>query len=156
MNSKIIFPLLIISLFSVTIYADVTYKWLDENGQVQYTQLPPPPEYRDSLDIVEINPNKKYLNVLKKDSSKKEIPVRSLEGEEKRTITSETAPEKVDDEKYKERLKEACASAERSLESYKNPRVNIKDKSGNYRDATEAERKAGIKRAEDAMKKYCK
>jgi len=124
------------------------YKWVDENGQVQYTQHPPPgdvkaetikPPARVDTEgaLKELEQQQKDLDAIK-------------EGRDKR-VAEET---KVAEGKAFNA--ENCRRAQASVASYQVPNALIAQPDGSRTRITEEERLAGLKKAEDAVKEYCK
>ena len=124
------------------------YKWVDEDGVTQYTQTPPPGEIEAKTIEVETGP-------ASAPAATKDKPA-SQDTSKKENKEETAAEDTISDAEYEAQVKQACESARKSLVSYQRNRVNLVDKDGNVRVAGEDERQAGLKAAEDAIKKYCK
>ncbi len=124
------------------------YKWVDEDGVTQYTQTPPPGEIE--AKTIEVEKGPAPASAASKDKS---VLQNTVKKEEKEQAAAEDT---ISDAEYEAQVQKACESARKSLLSYQRNRVNLVDKDGNVRVAGEEERQAGLKAAEQAIKKYCK
>jgi len=127
-----------------------TYKWVDENGVTQYTATPPPAaDYKTIKD-----PAKPAVDPVK---AQGELEKR-LEDFNKRQ--EEQSKAKAEATKQAEEIATAeknCAQAKKNLNVLQNSvRIRYTEKDGSLRFLSNEEREANIKRAQDAIKSYCK
>lgn len=132
-------------LTSPTAYA--TYKWIDEDGNVVYSQRPPPEGQYESIRVKPSKPSKRSPKESKstkgsewlKNSTDKRKGNRKIEAEEK---------------KNNELRKKNCAKARKQLEIY-TVYSRVKDDKGNFRRITDNERRAGQSEAKQAIREFC-
>lgn len=127
-----------------------TYKWVDENGVTQYTATPPPTGDFKAIKA----PSKPAVDPAKAQS---ELEKR-LEAFTKRKDDTNKAQKEADDAATKTaESKKNCEQAKKNLNLLiTKVRVRYKEKDGSSRYLTDDEREANMKRAQDAIKKYCK
>ncbi len=144
------FMFFILVSFSTVMVRDATaeiYKWVDEDGTVQYTQTPPP----DNKDYAMIKPPPPVdaSQVKKRFETQKKIVDESLE---QRKL-------KEEEEYYarleKEQRESNCALARKRLASYQLPRVQFLQEDGSRVRATEEQRQAEIKKSQDMVNEFC-
>ena len=123
-----------------------TYKWVDQDGNVVYSQNPPPegqyetirvkPESRKSTNIGgEVNSNKAFLQEAdKKRSDDKKI----------QAATEKSAKIRADN----------CQNAKNQLEFYTVHR-SIKGKDGEYKRMDDKDREQKLQEARQAIKDFC-
>ena len=145
--SSHLYVLLTCLFFTFSVPAKM-YKWVDENGQVQYTQNPPPGD----IEAKEIKPPPKVDT---------EAAQRSLEAQKKRVEEQyeERMNAKKENEESEQQAKEKeekCNQARNRLASFQRPRVNLVDEEGNPARATEEQRLAGIEKAKEYLSENCK
>ncbi|MBI2994033.1 MAG: DUF4124 domain-containing protein [Gammaproteobacteria bacterium] len=124
------------------------YKWVDENGEVQYTQQPPP----GNIKAETIKPPPKVdTEGAQKELEQQQKEVDALkENRDKRTEEVKTA---ADDKAFNA---ENCRRAQASVASFSVPNALIAQSDGSRTRITEEERLAGLKKAEDGVKEFCK
>jgi len=124
------------------------YKWTDTDGNVHYSQSPPP---------------QGQFQTLKPNASATTRPVQS-DTAKTAIQPAEEAPQAVDPEQEKREQQRKqleadiaeynCAAAREQIEIYKNYK-RIQDTQGNISVLSDEERAAKIKAAEKTIKKYC-
>jgi len=127
-----------------------TYKWVDENGVTQYTATPPP-----NGDFKTIKPpSKPAVDPVK---AQGEFDKR-LEAFNKRQEKTQKAKKEADEQAAKKAdAEKKCAQAKKNLNLFQvKVRVRFAEKDGSARYLTDDERAANIKRAQEAIKSYCK
>lgn len=148
---KLLQTLVLVLSMSVAFSAQAKmYKWVDEDGVTHYTQTPPPGDIESSTIKPRTGPEPTAAD--KKDNS---IGKNQKDKDDKKKAEVES-DDGISDAEYEAQVKQACESARKSYQSYQRPRVNIQNEDGSYRVAGEEERQAGLKRAQDAINKYCK
>lgn len=125
----------------------VTYKWTDAEGNVHYTQSPPP----DGIEAETIKPPPKVDT---------EAANKALEKREKALDESRGKRLKqAEKEKQKEQelaLKQSnCEQAKARLATYQKPRVNLVDEAGNYTKINEEKRMAELEKSRQLVKEHC-
>ena len=124
------------------------YKWLDADGNTHYTQHPPPagiegktikppPKVNSETARKLLENRQKHLNQLRDDRNK--------------SVDTQMKAQQEDDNQ-----RAACEQAKASLASFQRPRVNLLDKDGNSRRATEEERLSKLATSQEAVNKLCK
>ena len=124
------------------------YKWVDANGNVQYTQTPPPggikakeikaPPHIDSSAAV------KELEQQQTDLDKK-VEQRAKTAEKDQQAQQETAEKQ-----------QKCDQARLRLSSFERPRVRANEEDGVRRKIPEEERTAEMEKARAAVQELCK
>ena len=123
-----------------------TYKWVDENGVTQYTATPPPTGDFKAIKA----PSKPAVDPAKAQS---ELEKR-LEAFTKRKDDANKAQKEADEKATNNANKKAnCEKARKNLTTI-NTKVIVRKADGSI--LTEKERADRTKRANDAIKKYCK
>ncbi len=126
------------------------YKWVDESGVTQYTATPPP-----NGDFKTIKPpSKPAVDPVK---AKGEFDKR-LENFNKRQEETNKAKKEADKKAAKKaEYKKNCDKAKKNLNLLQTKvRVRYTDEDGSVRYLTDDERAANLKRAQEAVKSYCK
>jgi hypothetical protein len=128
--------------------AAAMYKWVDENGQVQYTQTPPP----GGIEATEIQPPPEPADqegtIQREETLEKGL-------DERREAREKAATETADEAAYQKEKAQRCEAARHRLDQAQYPLTNFVDPDGTQRRATEEERQAQIKQAEEQVKKFC-
>ena len=143
---RIFITSLLFGLIMVSTNAATTYKWVDENGNVVYSQQPP-----------EEGP---YETIKTKNSSKTGIssstPSSSFATEVKKETEVQNLDRKVEQEAAKsEKLRaDNCRAAKNNLETYTVYR-RIKNDQGEIIRLDDNERAKRIQEAKDAIKEFC-
>lgn len=148
---KLLQTLVLVVSMSVMFAAQAKmYKWVDEDGVTHYTQTPPPGDIESKTITPRTGPEPKPAD-------KKENTIGKIQKDKDDKKKAETeSDDGLSDAEYEAQVKQACESARKSYQSFQRPRVNIQNKDGSYRVAGEEERQAGLKRAQEAINKYCK
>lgn len=127
------------------------YKWVDQNGKIQYTDHPPPPEISQNEKIVKIQSAQPSINeeqgmskdLLAKEPALKES--RALRDAEKQQQLAEAAMKK-----------ENCLRAKSNLELLKNSeRLSAPDGNGGIIDVDDALRQKYADQAAKDIASYC-
>ena len=125
-----------------------TYKWVDENGKVQYTQTPPPA----GIDAETIKPPP----AVESDAAIKQM-------QEQDDLAAKLRKQRQEEGVQKERQEEAlalqkknCEMAKASRASYDHPLVKYVQADGSKVMPTEEQRQADIKKSDDMIKEFCK
>lgn len=124
------------------------YKWVDENGNVQYTQTPPPAGV--TAETLQPPPPVESGTAIKQmqetDTKAEELRKQRLEQAEKEARGAEALALQ----------QKNCQMAKDRLASYDRPRTQFVKEDGSRVRATEEERQAEIKKSEDMIKEFCK
>jgi hypothetical protein len=124
------------------------YKWVDENGQVQYTQTPPP----GNIEATEIKPPPPPADaegaIRREESLEKALDER-LEARE------QSAKEAAEEAEYQKQRAQRCEAAKHRLSQTEYPLSNFIEPDGTQRRATEEERQEQIRQAEAQVKEFC-
>ena len=139
--------LLLLGILPATAPAAV-YKWVDENGQVQYTQTPPPGD----IEATELKPPPEPADQA---GTIERVEAREKGLEERRESREQSAKEAADDAEYEKQKAQRCEAAKRRLEQLQYPRTNLVDPDGTERRATEEERLEKLREAEGQVKDFC-
>ena len=134
-------------LLAGNVYA-VTYKWVDADGNVQYTQMPPPAgiEAETIAPPPAVDSDAAIKQMQEEDSQAGELRKQRLEQEKNESRAAEAVALQ----------KKNCQMARDRLASYDRPRVKFEQKDGSKVRATEEERQEQIKISEGMIKEYCK
>jgi hypothetical protein len=125
------------------------YKWVDENGNVQYTQTPPPANVK--AETIQPPPPDTNSAAALKQLSDQEQQLKDMDKQRKEQADKEA--------KAAEELalqQKNCQMAKDRLASYARPRVKFVQPDGTRVRATEEERQEQIKKSEDMIKEFCK
>lgn len=123
-----------------------TYKWVDKDGNVVYSQHPPP---SGKFESIRVKPSPRY-NPSAENASK----------QSKQFLENSTADRKnqaklkAEQEKNLALRKKNCQTAKQQLEFYTVYGRRKNDK-GEYVRVTDKEREAGLKEAKQAIKDFC-
>ncbi|MEX2525154.1 MAG: DUF4124 domain-containing protein [Gammaproteobacteria bacterium] len=123
------------------------YKWTDEDGQVHYSQSPPPGDRQaETIDATRSDASEEALQELEKDKARAEA-LRKARLEEQR--------EKKQAEEEKAWKEENCRRARDRLHSYSVPNALIKQQDGSRIRVDEETRQKELARAREMIQKYC-
>ena len=124
------------------------YKWVDDNGNVTYSQQKPPDRKAQTLEL---------KGVESPDPEAAEKLEQLKDREQSRRKDREFAKEQTDAAKAREaRLKQNCEIARQNVRILKDsPRVQDKDESGEAYFLDDAQRKSRLQQAEQQVKDYC-
>jgi len=148
--SRIIF-FAALSVFSSLTSAGI-YKWVDEQGNVHYSQQPPANTSAQKMKVQHHAP--RDVSSYKKPTLKK--PGASADNSEKNAATTE--PEKKPETRAeKKRRLAACEQARRNLKYMSEVgRIREKDKDGNTVYLSQKQKEAKMKQARELISKHCK
>ena len=138
----------VLFFFAANSYADV-YKWIDEDGQVHYSQQPPPGQQAEMIKAPPppaIDPAKAQQEI---DTLIEQQKADELASEDK-TIQAGKEQERAN------QLKANCQAAKRNLKAYQdNPGRRLMDDKGNVTRPTEEERQQKIRESQQKVKEFC-
>ena len=143
---RIFITSLLLSLIMVSANATTTYKWIDENGNVVYSQQPPE--------------EKPYETIKTKRSSTTQISTPSPTSSFATEVKKETEEQKLDQTVEQEAAKSAqlradnCKAAKNNLETYTVYR-RIKNDQGEIIRLDDNERARLIEESKKAIKEFC-
>ena len=143
--NRIFITSLLFSLIMLSANAATTYKWLDENGNVVYSQQPPPEGPYETIKT-KTSPS----------SSSTPPPSSSFTTQVKEEAEETELDNKVQQEAAKsEKLRaDNCKAAKNNLETYTVYR-RIKNDKGEIIRLDDNERAKRIQEAKDAIKEFC-
>ena len=135
-------------LTSSQVQAVATYKWLDQNGSVHYTQHPPA-EGIAYEKIQTIRPSKSSSgSTVKSSSAARDSILADKEKSDKNNLVEKEVAKNADTRKKN------CELAKKQLNFYQVQR-RWKDKDGNVKSMTDSERKAKLEESKQNIKDYC-
>ncbi len=137
----------LLACLSAPVMAEI-YKWVDAEGNVHYTQNPPP----DGVEAALIKPPPRVDAAAAEEALKEK-----LEGIDSRADArrKQAAEQQQADAKMKARERR-CADAKRRRDSYRAPRVNAIAKDGTYTRLPEEQRLSELKKTNDYISEHCK
>lgn len=156
--------LFIISLSGVTAHAGM-YKYIDEDGNVSYSQTPPPSGDYKSIKLPK-EATRSHLTKKERDAARQKsrdsIMGKTIDGEDPASDTRAGAnPDKAEEKlvrdearKNKNERKDLCKQARESknkLEVYR----RFRDKDGNVIRYSDEERAKRLSNANEAIKQFC-
>ena len=126
------------------------YKWVDANGDVHYSQTPPPPGVAG--ETLQPPPPDVDTETATKQLNEQERQLEELrkQRDEQADKESQAAAELALQQKNCQMAKDRLASYERR------PNINFVQEDGSRVRATEEERQAEIKKSEDMIQEFCK
>lgn len=152
------FLLLFLILASPSGYAALN-KWVDSEGQVHYSDLPPPPEIKGTklrgATNDQISPAQNEADAENTDSQN----IAEREAELKKSQQDKKAAEEkaAKELAYAEALKESCTAARKNLMILKDGRrIAELDDNGETVYMEDNQRQKNIERSEQDIAKYCK
>lgn len=141
----------LIVLFSITVNAQI-YKWVDESGKTQYTDVPPPPGVAKEGQRLNIKSSPISGN---NESSKSRNP-----GEERLEFDKRQQQKREKDAKQQakaEESKKKCIDAQGQLRLYTDsPRLTVPDGTGGIVFVDDDARQRKISDANKAIATFCK
>lgn len=141
----------LIVLFSISVNAQI-YKWVDESGKTQYTDVPPPPDVAKEGQRLNIKSSPISGN---NESSKSRNP-----GEEKLEFDKRQQQKREEDAKQQakaEENKKKCIDAQGQLRLYTDsPRLTVPDGAGGIVFVDDDARQRKISDANKAIATFCK
>lgn len=124
------------------------YKWVDADGNTQYTQLPPPGDIK--AETIKEPPK------IDTESAVKELEAKQKKLEEINKTRDEKKKAELKEQEHAALIKENCKQAKSKLENNQNTgRIRAVDEEGNVVRAPEEERQRRIKEAQEAVNKWC-
>jgi single-stranded DNA-binding protein len=141
----------LILLFSITVNAQI-YKWVDENGKTQYTDLPPPPGVAKEGQRLNIKSSPIPGN--NETSKSKNLAEERLEFDKRQQQKKE---EEVKQQAKAEENKKKCIDAQGQLRLYTDsPRLTVPDGAGGIAFVEDDARQKKIADANKAVATFCK
>ena len=143
--------ILFVSFFSSFLMAQA-YRWVDDQGNTVYSQLPPP----DDRTVKNITPPPPPAESPEEAQKKLDGEINQLnEAGKKRAVEKQYAAKKQADVKYN---RQQCDNARMNLEAISNrpPQTLFQTGDEDYRRFTPDQRAAQIKQANETIKKYCR
>lgn len=141
----------LIVLFSISVNAQI-YKWVDESGKTQYTDVPPPPGVAKEGQRLNIKSSPISGN---NESSKSRNP-----GEEKLEFDKRQQQKREEDAKQQakaEENKKKCIDAQGQLRLYTDsPRLTVPDGAGGIVFVDDDARQRKISDANKSIATFCK
>ena len=150
-------PFAVISLLSVSFFSGClsaqVYRWIDDQGQVVFSQSPPQGG-RDATSVT-LPPDPPAES---REQAREQLDeqIKQLdEAEGKRKLQQEAAAKKQADKNY---ARQQCANARENLEIINNrpPQTLFQRTDGSYMRLTAEERAEQIRQATDIVNKYCR
>ncbi len=142
---------LVLLTLPLAVSAGKVYKWVDENGQVHYGNMPPPVEQFETLDIKE--PPRR----VKEESGGSDLDD-TAQTDDGKLQQENLQPDRAEIErKRREVMRYNCAAARKNratLISFR--RIEIPDGQGGKRRLTDEEREAKLREAERQIREFCR
>lgn len=140
----------IIALFLLTSHAHAqVYKWVDEQGQTHFSQIPPP---TGEIEVIKTPPPA-------------EVDIEKTQQQIDHLIQQQADDDKIKQQQKEEQQKQAeeaeikaqnCQTAKRNLQAYQdNPSRRVTDEEGNVTRLTEEQRQQKIKELKQAVSEFC-
>jgi len=141
----------LIVLFSITVNAQI-YKWVDENGKTQYTDIPPPPGVAKEGKRLNIKSSPASGN--SETSQSRNLAEERLEFDKRQQNKKE---EEVKQQATAEESQKKCIDAQGQLRIYTDsPRLTVPDGAGGIAYVDDDVRQKKIDEANKAIVKFCK
>ncbi len=132
--------------FTLGVNAEM-YKWIDEDGNTQYSQSPP--IGNTAVEIIKPPSRVDTESAAKALDERKETADKLREDRIKSTEENQTAEEEALAKQQK------CDQARKRLASYQRPRVSLTNSDGSKRVLSDEERQAEIAKSNESIKTYC-
>ena len=133
------------------------YKWRDANGQVVYSQTPPPPELQTEAETVAPPPPPASAPARKAPAAKPAEPAAPAKAQKAGKPPQAKAPSPAGQAKKAEALAAKCERARKALNELRiKNRIMMPDGKGGYRVMTAEERAAQRRRLESDLRKHCR
>lgn len=139
-------PILLALLVSSNALAAM-YKWVDENGEVHYTQTPPPGDIQ--AETIKPPPDVNTEKAREELQQRQELVEKIREQRQEENQKEKLAQQEL------EKKRANCDMAKKRLDSYDQPRVRFVQPDGSRRYATEEERQAQIQKSKEMIKEFC-
>jgi len=133
------------------------YKWVDEQGNVHYSQQRPSNVQAERMNVQNYAPED--TSSYKRPGSKTDAEDNKAQTADDKNKTSDTeTPEKKPESKAdKKRRLAACAQARKNLATMQSVgRIRSKDKDGNASYISQQQKEAKMQQSRDLISKYCK
>lgn len=141
----------LIVLFSITVNAQI-YKWVDENGKTQYTDVPPPPGV--ATEGQRLNIKSSPISGNNETSKSKNLTEERFEFDKRQQQKKE---EEVKQQAKAEENKKKCIDAQGQLKLYTDsPRLTMPDGTGGIVFVDDDARQRKIADANKAIAAFCK
>ena len=144
---RIFITSLLFSLIMVSANATTTYKWLDENGNVVYSQQPPKEGPYETIKTKKSSPSSSPSTPPPSSSFATQVKEETEESELDSKVQQEAA-------KSEQLRADNCKAAKNNLETYTVYR-RIKNDQGEIIRLDDNERARRIQEAKDAIKEFC-
>jgi protein subunit release factor B len=148
---RVIFTVLLFT-FSMVSNGEL-YKWVDNNGNTQYTDQPPPAgaaktEKKLEIKLAPAQPAGEKTN------ARKSLAERELDFKKRRVAEEQ---EEAKQQKEAKENKDKCIQAKSKLKLYQEaPKLTVSDGKGGIIRADDAARQKGIDEAQKEIESYCK
>ncbi|MEE8321222.1 MAG: DUF4124 domain-containing protein [Gammaproteobacteria bacterium] len=139
---------MVISLIFTPITVAKMYKWVDAEGNTQYTQHPPPGD----IEAETIKPPPKVDT----EGAVKQLETQKKKATDLREDRLKAAGEKRKAEEDLALVKENCRRAQGNLTNYQRPRGLIAQPDGSRVRLTEEERQQKLAETRESIKEWCK
>ncbi|MCU7930436.1 MAG: DUF4124 domain-containing protein [Candidatus Thiodiazotropha sp. (ex Codakia rugifera)] len=146
MKQRLFFVL--IALISTTASAE-TYRWVNEDGVVTFSQSPPPDAKAETVKIRNTSPS----STSDSEDRLKELRQRLADSEEDRGLKKAKQKELADD---KARNRQNCNAARKNLEQLTALANRLYKVGDEYLRLTEEDRQKRMQQARDQIKEHCK
>lgn len=141
-----IFFILGLMIFSFSTATAAVYKWVDDKGNVHYSEIRPKDNAAKKLNVDSTPPAN--------NSSYKRPSLKTKDEDKKQNEANKAADSNGTNAKEKQ---EQCAQARKDIELMESTgRLRVKDAEGNVSYMSEEDKAARIKRNQDRIKLYCK
>ena len=145
--SRAVIVLALLTLAPLPNASAAAYKWVDQNGETHYSQMPPPDA---NVQVIKTPRSSSTPGTAQQPAATSKQPDTGKPAGDQ----TPQAKAKVEDAQIRA---ENCATARRNLEMLQTKsRVNVKDQNGLYHRLTEEERQAQIKDAQQQIDEFCK
>ena len=139
-----------LTLIATTLTAGKMYRWVDENGVTQYTQIPPP-----KGDATEVKPPPPPA--VSPEEAQRKLNAQRQQLEDLREDRSLAKQKTKEGKEEKAANTKNCQAARNNLKRLQeNPRGRWMQKDGQQTRHTDEERQAKIKEAQDQITEFCK
>jgi hypothetical protein len=129
--------------------AAAAYRWVDQDGNVQFTQFPPPSDAPVEVEQVKTVKDPRPEQETREEGKDEDVPPPPEMKEEGPTEEEKKAQRELD--------RKNCNAAKANLSSLQsNPRIKMKDKDGNVGFIGDAKRQNMIDQARKQVRKYCR
>ncbi len=149
---KIVLLLLVLTLTGSQAVAEI-YKWIDHNGNIVYSQTPPPAD-ASSLKTPEITSSPDNGGTASK--TVEEIISSEKEARSRREARQQQKKDARQKAARQKQLQQSCRQLRKNFETLKSEgRLYIRESDGNDRFLNERERSQKMQEAEENIKKHC-